>query len=198
DDEEDIEQEVLTQSICRISSQMAKLSNIIVDTVDDDDVSGKFSSFPIDMAERARHSDDSVADDSEGVANVHEHTANTTEDVASIPTDPEVSPTDPEVTPTDPKVTPTVPENSATDLEVEPSCSKVNPTDPEMGTTSAACENVPPSPDGSTTFIEDAPAECELGTSTRRMKSKTSKIRSFFKRKTKKDERKNRYKESSV
>ena len=170
---------------------MAKLSNIIVDTVDDDDVSGKFSSFPIDMAELARHSDDSVTEDSEGVANVYEHTANTTEDVASIPTDPEVIPTDPELTPT-------VPENSATDPEVEPSSSKVNPTDPEMGTTSAACENVPPSPDGSTTFIEDARAESELGTSTRRMKSKTSKIRSFFKRKTKKDERKNRYKESSV
>jgi hypothetical protein len=172
---------------------MAKLSNIIVDTIDDDDVSGKFSSFPIDMAELARHSDDSVVEDSEGVANVYEHTANTTEDVASIPTDPDVSPTDPEVTLT-------VPENSATDPEIEPSSSKVNPTDPEMGTTSAdnACENVPPSPDGSTTFIEDAPAESELGTSTRRMKSKTSKIRSFFKRKTKKDERKNRYKESSV
>jgi hypothetical protein len=178
DDEEDIEQEVLNQSIGRISLQMAKLSSIIVDTVGDDG-SGIFSSYRIDMAELARHSDDSVPDDSENVTNVYEHTA-----------------TGPEITAADP-------ENSVTYPDAGPSGTDVNPADPEVGTASASSadspaihdDDIPPSPDGSVTFIEDAPVENEVSTSTRRIKSKSSKIKRFFKGKTKKH---HRYVESTV
>jgi hypothetical protein len=215
DGEEDYEKEVLTQSIGRITSQMTKLSSIIVDTVWDDNCSGKFSSYPIDVAELARHSNESVPEDTEAVANIYEHITTDPEDGVTDtdvgPRDRDVAQTDPEVASTDPEVAPTDSEVAPTDnSDVLPPTSEVNTADPEMGTTSADNtatsvdkqpmnhNNIPPSPDGSTTFLEDVPGESEASKSTPRIKSKAGKMRSFFKRKTKKRQRQDRYVESTV
>ena len=198
DGEEDYEQEALKQSISRISSQMAKLSSIIIETVWEDDCSGKFSSYPIDVADLTRHSNDSVPEASETVAYIYKH----------VVTDKEVAPSDTDVVATDPEVTQT--DNSVQDPDVVPPSTEVTTADPEVATTSADHmgtsvdnqpinhKNIPSSPDGSTTFLEDLPVESKANTSTPRIKSKTSKIRSFFQRKTKKEQRKDRYMESAV
>ena len=204
--EEDYEQEVLNQSISRISSQMRKLSSIIVGGVSEDGCSGKFSSYPINVAKLTRHSNDSVLESSETVANVYEHGVT---DKEVVPSDPEVVTTDPDVVATNPEVAPT--DTSVQDRDVVPPSTEVTTADPEVGTTGAdnnmatGVDNQPmnhniisSSPDGSTTFLEDLPVESKANTSTPRVKNKTSKIRSFFKRKTKKDQRKDRYMESAV
>lgn len=188
---------------------MAKLSNIIVDTVDDDNISGKFSAFPIDVAELARQSSIDVPGDNDDLAEdgpinteggpgstdigpANTDVAPTNTDVASTNTD--VSPTNTDVAPTNDEV-----EGSEVDVETSADNTAIDahntPADADGSTSNYGY--IPPSSDGSATFLEDQPVESEPSTSTQRVKSKADKLRSFLKRKKKKG-RGERYKESSV
>ena len=190
------------ESIGRISSQMTKLSNIIVDAVDDDIISGKFSAFPIDVAELARQSSIGMPGDNDDLA--EDGPINTEGGPGSTdvrPTNNDVAPTNTDVAPTNDDVAPTNDEVEGTEVDAGTSADNTaidahdTPADADGSTSSYGY--IPPSSDGSATFLEDQPVESEPSTSTRRIKSKADKLRSFLKRKKKKG-RRERYKESSV
>ena len=200
-------QEALMQSMRRISSQMTKLSNIISHTVDCDNVSGKLSSCPVDIKELARNSDDSVPKEANvetngyqniptDFENVPSDTGNVPRKVENIPNDPENAPVNvengdrnPDMIPYDAE-TATSTEDTATGGDAALKCAD---------STTGNVVNTPPSSAGSVAILEDMPIPRQTGNpSTGRVKSKTGKIRSFFKKKSRKDERKERYMESPV
>ncbi|XP_028393611.1 uncharacterized protein LOC114517957 [Dendronephthya gigantea] len=178
--EEDIEQEVLNQSIARISSQMTRLSNIVVDTMDDN-VSGKFSLFPIDVTQLARQSDDSVKEVITSVYDhddLHDHVCDPTSsndgptDPENAPTDLENAPTDYENAPTDPEDVPTDPENAPTHHENVPTDPENVPTNPKNVPTDT--ENVPADPENIPTYPDDTPADdCVETTDTKKEPAST-------------------------
>ena len=201
---------------------MTKLSNIISHTVDCDDVLGKFSSFPTDIKELARNSDDSVPKEADvetncyeriptGYENIPTGSENVSSDTGNVPTEVKNVPSNPEKVVNDAK-------NASTDVEIRDRNPDIIPNDTEITTTSAegaatdgddvaksadsATGNdvyTPQSPDGSVAILEDTPIPSESRyTSTRRIKNKAKKMRSFFKKKSRKDERKERYMESPV
>ena len=234
----------------RISSQMTKLSNIIFHTVDCDDVSGKFSSFPIDIKELARNSDDSVPKEADvetncyeriptgheniptgsenvpsdtgnvptEVENVSSNTCNAPTEIKNVPSDTGNLSTEAENAQSDPEMVVNDAKNASTDVEIGDRNLDIIPNDAELATTlaegtatggddvaksaySTTGNNVytPPSPDGSVAILEDTPIPSESRyTSTRRIKNKAKKMRSFFKKKSRKDKRKERYMQSPV
>ena len=183
------------ESIGRISSQMTKLSNIIVDTVDDDDVSGKFSAFPIDVAELARQSSIGVPGDNDDLA--EDGPINT----EGRPGSTDARPTNTDFAPTNDDVAPTNDEVGGSEVDAGTSAENTaidaHDTRADADGSTSNYGYIPPSSDGSATFLEDQPVESEPSTSTRRIKSKADKLRSFLKRKQKKG-RRQRYEESSV
>ena len=243
EDKQDYKQEALKQSVRRISSQMTKLSNIIFHTVDCDDVSGKFSSFPIHIKELARNSDDSVPKEADletncyeriptgsenvpsdtgnvptEVENVSSNTCNAPTEIKNVPSDTGNLSTEAENVPSDPEKVVNGAKNASTDVEIGDRNLDIIPNDAEIATTRAEGTATggdevaksaysrtgndvytPPSPDGSVAILEDTPIPSESrDTSTRRIKNKAKKMRSFFKKKSRKDERKERCLESPV
>ena len=215
---------------------MTKLSNIIFHTVDCDDVSGKFSSFPIDIKELARNSDDSVPKEADvetncyerfptgyekiptGSENVSSDTGNIPTGVKNVPSDASNVRTEGENVPSNPEKVVNDAKNASTDVEIRDRNPDIIPNDTEIATTGAegaatggddvakSADSTtgndvyaPPSSDGSVAILEDTPIPSESrDTSSRRIKNKAKKIRSFFKKKSRKDERKERYMESPV
>ena len=96
----------------------------------------------------------------------------------------------PDIIPNDAEIATTSAEGSATgDDEVAKSADSTTEND----------VYTPPSPDGSVAILEDTPIASESrDTSARRIKNKAKRMRSFFKKKSRKDERKERYVESPV
>ena len=214
EDGQDYKQEALKQSMRRISSQMTKLSNIISHIVDCDDVSGKFSSCPIDIKELARNSDDSVPketdDETNGYENIPTGSENVPSDTGNVPRKVENVPNDPEKVVNDAKNAPVNVENGDRNPDMIPYDAETATSTEDTATggdaalksadsTTGNVVNTPPSSAGSVAILEDTPIPSETGnTSTGRVKSKTGKIRSFFKKKSRKGKRNERYMESPV
>ena len=155
EDKQDYKQEVLKQSVRQISSQMTKLTNIISHIVDCDDVSGKFSSFPIDIKGLARNSDDSVLKEAyvetncyeriptgyeiipTGSQNVRSDTDNVATEVKNVPSDTGNVPTDAENVPSDPEKVVNDAKNASTDVDIGDRNPDIIPNDAEIATASA-------------------------------------------------------------
>ena len=214
EDGQDYKQEALKQSMRRISSQMTKLSNIISHIVDCDDVSGKFSSCPIDIKELSRNSDDSVPkeadDETNGYENIPTCFENVPSDTGNVPRKVENVPNDPEKVVNDAKNAPVNVENGDRNPDMIPYDAETATSTEDTATggdaalksadsTTGNVVNTPPSSAGSVGILEDTAIPSETGNpSTRRVKSKAGKIRSFFKRKSRKDKKNERYMESPV
>ena len=201
---------------------MTKLSNIISHIVYCDDFSGKFSSCPIDIKELARNSDDSVPkeadDETNGYENIPTGSENVPSDSENFPTEVENVPSDTGNVPTEFENVPSDPEKVVNDAKNAPTDVEIGDRNPEIATKSAEGTvtggddvaksadsttgndvKLPPSPDGSVAILQDTSIPSESrDTSIGRIKNKAKKIRSFFKKKSRKDERKERYLESPV
>ena len=150
--------------------------------------------------------------------NVSSNTCNAPTEIKNVPSDTGNLSTEAENAQSDPEMVVNDAKNASTDVEIGDRNLDIIPNDAELATTlaegtatgdddvaksaySTTGNNVytPPSPDGSVAILEDTPIPSESRyTSTRRIKNKAKKMRSFFKKKSRKDERKERYMQSPV
>ena len=187
-EDEDYKKEALNQSIARLSSQMTRLSSIVVDTLDEN-ISGKFSSFPIEVSELAQNSDDSIRENPEGTTKDPDFTKNPAGDPENIPTDPELEATG--VDSTTKGVEKTDHDDGTTTDADDPMNADDTATDADK--TLSVSEDSASRVGSCTMLAEDMTIDPESSPKTRRKMS--SKMKSFFKRKKKK---RSRYMESSV
>ena len=123
-------------------------------------------------------------------------TGNVPRKVENVPNDPENAPVNVENGDRNPDM---IPYDAETATSTEDTATGGDAALKSADSTTGNVVNTPPSSAGSVAILEDTPIPSQTGnSSTGRVKSKAGKIRSFFKKKSRKDKRNERYMESPV